>query len=185
MLGELVLASISAPLAFGATVDWTEIELKQLIDSMNSCFMADTIRLTLESCRTAQYSALDRDWSLSRYGRRGLHSLGCWAPSSKGSVATRGVFTIDIRTRYVFIWLDCMPDGHWFSKISIGIGVDAESGQQGLGTMNFCLVRDGACKCGMVVEARHMAMLITGADRRLLLTCHCVVVVAWVTLGIE
>jgi hypothetical protein len=35
MLSELVLASISAPLALGATDDWTEIELKQLIDSMN------------------------------------------------------------------------------------------------------------------------------------------------------
>ena len=163
MLGELVLAGISAPLALGATVDWTEVELKQLIDSMNSCFMAETIRLTLESCRTAQCSALDRDWSLSRYGRRGLHTLGRWAPSSKGSVAARGVFTIDIRTMYVFISLDCMPNGRRFSKISIGIGVDVESGQQGLGTLNFCLVR-GACERGMVVEARNMAMPITGAD---------------------
>jgi hypothetical protein len=111
MLGELVLTSISAPLALGATIDWTEIELKQLIDSMNGCFMAETIRLTLERCRTAQCSALDRDWSLSRYGRRGLHTLGCWALFKEG-VAARGVFTIDIRTRYVFIWLDCMPNVH-------------------------------------------------------------------------
>ncbi len=59
MLSELVLASISTPLALGATIDWTEIELKQLIDSMNGSFMAETIRLTLESCRTAQCSALD------------------------------------------------------------------------------------------------------------------------------
>jgi hypothetical protein len=111
MLGELVLASISAPLALGATIDWTEIELKQLIDSMNGCFMAETIRLTLESCRTAQCSALDGDWSLSRNGRRDLHTLTHWAPSFKGSVAARGVSTIDSRNRYVSIWLACVPKG--------------------------------------------------------------------------
>ena len=111
MLSELVLASISAPLALGATIDWTEIELKQLVDSMNGCFMAETIRLTLESCRTAQCSALNKDLGLSWHGRMILHTLAGWAPSSKGNVTARVVSTIDIRARYVFIWLDCMPNG--------------------------------------------------------------------------
>lgn len=85
----------------------------------------------------------------------------------------------------MFIWLGCMLNGRWVSKIRIGIVVDVEFGQQGLGTLNLCLVRDGAREGGIVIEAIIMAMPITGADQRLLLTCHCVVVVAWVTLGIE
>lgn len=73
MLSELVLASIPAPLALGATVDWTEIELKQLIDTMYRCFMTEAIGGTLESGTTANYNALDGILG-SRWHGRILHS---------------------------------------------------------------------------------------------------------------
>ncbi len=61
MLSQLVLSSITTSLAFGTTIDRTELQLEQLLTTMNSILMTDALRISPEGIGATRMGAHNSD----------------------------------------------------------------------------------------------------------------------------